>query len=95
MVGDDQYQPETIEQLFEAAQHIGGILSALEACEASVMTPYSGFSIFVTAHINMYGTLIPQHYPGGLDRAAAEKNHNMMYLERLSKMWPVGRSWVR
>ncbi|EPS33479.1 hypothetical protein PDE_08441 [Penicillium oxalicum 114-2] len=95
MVGDDQYQPETIEQLFEAAQHIGGILSALEACEASVMTPYSGFSIFVTAHINMYGTLIPQHYPGGLDRAAAEKNHNMMYLERLSKMWPVGRSWKR
>lgn len=59
------------------------------------MTPYSGFSVFVAAHINMYGTLIPQRYPGGLDRAEDEKTHNMMYLERLSTLWPVGRSWVR
>jgi hypothetical protein len=95
MTGDDQYQPDTIQQLFEAAQRISSILSALEASEASVMTPYSGFSVFVAAHINMYGTLVPQRYPGGLDRAEDEKSHNMMYLERLSTLWPVGRSWVR
>lgn len=95
MADDDQYQPDTIQQLFEAAQHISSILSALEASEASVMTPYSGFSVFVAAHINMYGTLVPQRYPGGLDRAEDEKTHNMMYLERLSTLWPVGRSWVR
>ncbi|KAJ5905598.1 uncharacterized protein N7473_002514 [Penicillium subrubescens] len=95
MTDDDQYQPDTIQQLFEAAQHISSILSALEASEASVMTPYSGFSVFVAAHINMYGTLVPQRYPGGLDRAEDEKTQNMMYLERLSTLWPVGRSWWR
>lgn len=58
------------------------------------MTPYSGFSVFVAAHINMYGTLVPQRYPGGLDRAEDEKTNNMMYLERLSTLWPVGQSWV-
>lgn len=70
------------------------MLSALETSEAAVMTPYSGFSVFVAAHINMYGTIAPAHYPGGLERAEEEKSHNLKYLERLSKFWPVGRSWV-
>ncbi|KAJ5168356.1 uncharacterized protein N7482_003950 [Penicillium canariense] len=95
MSDNDQYQPDTIRQLFQAVQHISSVLTALESSEASVMTPYSGFSVFVAAHINMYGTLIPQQYPGGLDRAENEKSQNMMYLERLSKLWPVGRSWWR
>lgn len=58
------------------------------------MSPYSGFSVFVAAHINMYGTIAPQRYPGGLKRAEEEKSRNLDYLERLSKLWPVGRSWV-
>lgn len=58
------------------------------------MSPYSGFSVFVAAHINMYGTIAPQRYPGGLRRAEEEKSRNLDYLERLSKLWPVGRSWV-
>ncbi|KAJ5679327.1 transcriptional regulator family: Fungal Specific TF [Penicillium macrosclerotiorum] len=95
MNDDDHYQPETIKQLFEAAQHISSVLLALEASEAAVMTPYSGFSVFVAAHINMYGTLVPQWYPGGLERAEEEKNRNMTYLERLSKLWPVGQNWWR
>ncbi|OQE23144.1 hypothetical protein PENSTE_c009G05005 [Penicillium steckii] len=92
---DDQHEPYTIKQLFEAAQKIGGVLSALETSEAAVMTPYSGFSVFVAAHINMYGTIAPARYPGGLERAEEEKSHNLAYLERLSKFWPVGRSWWR
>ena len=95
MNNDDQYQPDTVNQLFEAAQHIGGVLSALESSAAPVMTPYSGFSIFVAAHINMYGTLVPLRYPGGLGRAEEEKSRNMIYLERLSRLWPVSRNWVR
>lgn len=88
-------EPGTIKQLFEAAQQIGGVLSALEASEAPVITPYSGFSVFVAAHINMYGTIAPHRYPGGFERAEEEKSKNLQYLERLSTFWPVGRSWVR
>jgi hypothetical protein len=33
--------------------------------------------------------------PGGLKRAEEEKARNLVYLERLSRLWPVGRSWVR
>ncbi|KAJ5169465.1 uncharacterized protein N7500_002248 [Penicillium coprophilum] len=90
-----QGEPDTIKQLFEAAQHIGGILNALDASGAPVMSPYSGFSVFVAAHINMYGTIAPQRYPGGLERAEEEKSRNLDYLARLSKLWPVGRSWWR
>lgn len=91
---NDQYEPATIKQLFEAAQQIGGLLSALETSGAPVMTPYSGFSVFVAAHINMYGTIAPMRYPGGLEQAEEEKSKNLIYLERLSRLWPVGRSWV-
>lgn len=91
---NDRYEPHTIKQLFEAAQHISGVLAALESSEAPVMTPYSGFSVFVAAHINMYGTIAPMRYPGGLERAEEEKGKNLIYLERLSRLWPVGRSWV-
>ncbi|KAB8234166.1 transcription factor domain-containing protein [Aspergillus alliaceus] len=84
-----------IEQLFEAAQNIGGILSALEASGASVITPYAGFSVFVAAHINMYGTVSPRGYPGGQERAEREKRGNLAYLERLCEYWPVGHSWWR
>ncbi|KAJ5190721.1 uncharacterized protein N7498_009706 [Penicillium cinerascens] len=92
---NDRYEPHTIKQLFEAAQHISGVLAALESSEAPVMTPYSGFSVFVAAHINMYGTIAPMRYPGGLERAEEEKGKNLIYLERLSRLWPVGRSWWR
>lgn len=95
MSDNDQYEPATIKQLFEAAQQIGGVLSALEASGAPVMTPYSGFSVFVAAHINMYGTIAPMRYPGGSAQAEEEKSKNLIYLERLSRLWPVGRSWVR
>ncbi|KAJ5101719.1 transcriptional regulator family: Fungal Specific TF [Penicillium alfredii] len=86
-------ESDTIRQLFETAQQIAGVLSALEASEAPVITPYSGFSVFVAAHINMYGTIAPQRYPGGLELAEEEKSKNLIYLERLSRLWPVGRSW--
>ncbi|KAJ5138728.1 transcriptional regulator family: Fungal Specific TF [Penicillium bovifimosum] len=92
---DTQGEPDTIKQLFKAAQQIGSILNALDASGAPVMSPYSGFSVFVAAHINMYGTIAPQRYPGGLERAEEEKSRNLVYLERLSKIWPVGRSWWR
>ncbi|KAI9934778.1 hypothetical protein MW887_000395 [Aspergillus wentii] len=88
-------EPDTMKQLFEAAQQISGVLSALETSETPVITPYSGFSVFVVAHINMYGTICPQRYPGGPERAEEEKTKNLLYLERLSKFWPVGRSWWR
>lgn len=94
MNDDIQGEPNTIKQLFEAAQQIGSILVALDASGASVISPYSGFSVFVAAHINMYGTIAPHRYPGGLERAEEEKSKNLAYLERLSKLWPVGRSWV-
>lgn len=84
-----------IEYLFEAAQNIGGILSALEVFAAPVITPYSGFSVFVAAHVNMYGAVSPSRYPGGKERAEAEKKANFSYLERLCEFWPVGHSWVR
>ncbi|KAJ5297534.1 hypothetical protein N7508_007783, partial [Penicillium antarcticum] len=90
-----QGEPDTIKQLFEAAQQIGGILSALDDSGAPVISPYSGFSVFVAAHINMYGTIAPQRYPGGPERAEEEKGKNLVYLGRLSKLWPVGRSWWR
>lgn len=95
MDDNDQYDSHTIKQLFEAAQNIGGVLLALEASGAPVMTPYSGFSVFVAAHINMYGTVAPLRYPGGIERAEEAKSRNLIYLERLSRLWPVGRSWVR
>ncbi|KAK9849227.1 transcriptional regulator family: Fungal Specific TF [Penicillium brevicompactum] len=94
-MNDAQGEPHTIEQLFKAAQQIGTILTALDASGAPVMSPYSGFSVFVAAHINMYGTIVPHRYPGGLERAEEEKGRNLVYLERLSKLWPVGRSWWR
>ncbi|KAF7596038.1 hypothetical protein BBP40_003818 [Aspergillus hancockii] len=84
-----------ISQLFEAAQNIGSILSALEASGAPVITPYAGFSVFVAAHINMYGTVSPRGYPGGQGRAEEEKKANFSYLERLCDYWPVGHSWWR
>jgi hypothetical protein len=87
-------ESQAIRQLFEAAQNIGGILSALEVSGAPVITPYSGFSVFVAAHISMYGTVCPQRYPGGIERAEEEKKANLAYLERLSKYWPVGQNWV-
>ncbi|KAJ5949046.1 transcriptional regulator family: Fungal Specific TF [Penicillium verhagenii] len=95
MNDDEQQEPGTIRELFAAVQNISGVLSALEASEAPVMTPYSGFSVFVAAHINMYGTIAPMRYPGGLERAEEEKSKNLIYLERLSRLWPVGRSWWR
>lgn len=85
---------EAIGQLFEAAQNINGVLTALEASETPVITPYAGFSVFVAAHINMYGTVSPLRYPGGRDRAEQEKKANFSYLERLCQYWPVGHSWV-
>ncbi|KZF24590.1 fungal-specific transcription factor domain protein [Xylona heveae TC161] len=88
-------QDRAIEHLFEAAQSIGGVLSALEASGAPIITPYSGFSAFVAAHVNMYGTVSPLRYPGGQERAEAEKKSNFSYLERLCKFWPVGHSWWR
>ncbi|KAA8646819.1 hypothetical protein EYZ11_008597 [Aspergillus tanneri] len=86
---------EVIDQLFEAAHNIGGVLSALEASETPVITPYAGFSVFVAAHINMYGTVSPLRYPGGRERAEQEKKANFLYLERLCEYWPVGHSWWR
>lgn len=60
-----------------------------------MITPYAGFSVFVAAHINMYGTVSPHPYPGGRERAETEKKANFAYLERVCKFWPgVGRSWV-
>ncbi|EAW12067.1 transcription factor domain-containing protein [Aspergillus clavatus NRRL 1] len=88
-------ESQAIRQLFEAAQNIGSILSALEVSGAPVITPYSGFSIFVAAHINMYGTVCPQRYPGGRERAEREKTANLAYLEQLSEFWPVGQTWWR
>ncbi|KAL5363719.1 hypothetical protein BJX96DRAFT_178316 [Aspergillus floccosus] len=86
---------KAIAYLFEAAQNIGGILSALETSGAPVITPYAGFSVFVAAHINMYGTVSPRLYPGGQERAEQEKNANLFYLERLCELWPVGTNWWR
>lgn len=83
-----------IEHLFEAAQSIGEILSALSASATPVITPYSGFSVFVAAHVNMYGAVSPR-YPGGKERAEAEKKANFAYLERLCEFWPVGHNWWR
>jgi len=83
-----------IDRLFEAAQNIGGILSVLQTCSAPVITPYAGFSVFVAAHINMYGTVSPLQYPGGQGRAEKEKKANFSYLERLCEFWPVGHNWV-
>ncbi|RDW61694.1 transcription factor domain-containing protein [Aspergillus mulundensis] len=94
----DHGQPETdesIECLFATAQHIGAILSSLESCATPVITPYAGFSVFVAAHINMYGTVSPLRYPGGLERAEQEKKSNFEYLERLCRFWDVGTSWWR
>ncbi|KAJ5280869.1 hypothetical protein N7478_006241 [Penicillium angulare] len=95
MNDDQQQEPGTMKELFEAVQNISGVLAALDASEAPVMTPYSGFSVFVAAHINMYGTIAPLRYPGGLERAEEEKSKNLIYLQRLSILWPVGRSWWR
>ncbi|KAL4914010.1 pyridoxal phosphate-dependent transferase [Aspergillus aurantiobrunneus] len=86
---------ETIDRLFSTAQHIGAILSALESCATPVITPYAGFSVFVAAHINMYGTVCPARYPGGVQRAEQEKTSNLEYLERLCGFWDVGTSWWR
>ncbi|KAL2813837.1 pyridoxal phosphate-dependent transferase [Aspergillus granulosus] len=86
---------EMIGLLFITAQHIGAILSSLESCATPVITPYAGFSVFVAAHINMYGTVCPLRYPGGLARAEREKKSNLEYLERLSGVWNVGTSWWR
>lgn len=80
--------------IFEAAKNIGVILSAVENSQAPVITPYSGFSVFVAVHVNMYGTIAPHKYPGGLKSAEDEKNKNMLYLERLTQFWPVGHQWV-
>ncbi|KAL2844062.1 pyridoxal phosphate-dependent transferase [Aspergillus pseudoustus] len=85
----------TIDRLFVTAQHIGAILSSLDNCATPVITPYAGFSVFVAAHINMYGTVCPLRYPGGLERAEEEKKSNLEYLERLSGFWDVGTSWWR
>jgi hypothetical protein len=85
---------KAIAYLFEAAQNIGGILSALETSGAPVITPYAGFSVFVAAHINMYGTVSPRLYPGGQEKAEQEKSANFFYLERLCELWPVGNNWV-
>ncbi|KAI9375103.1 pyridoxal phosphate-dependent transferase [Aspergillus egyptiacus] len=86
---------EPIDRLFSTAQHIGAILSSLESCATPVITPYAGFSVFVAAHINMYGTVCPARYPGGLGRAEREKKANLEYLERLCRFWDVGTSWWR
>ncbi|KAL4878072.1 pyridoxal phosphate-dependent transferase [Aspergillus karnatakaensis] len=83
----------TLERLFSTAQHIGAILSSLESCATPVITPYAGFSVFVAAHINMYGTVCPVRYPGGIERAEQEKKSNFSYLERLCRFWDVGNSW--
>jgi hypothetical protein len=90
--GDDADQ--TIDHLFSTAQHIGAVLSSLDNCATPVITPYAGFSVFVAAHINMYGTVCPGRYPGGLERAEREKKSNLEYLERLSRFWDVATSWV-
>ncbi|OJJ65930.1 hypothetical protein ASPBRDRAFT_139167 [Aspergillus brasiliensis CBS 101740] len=91
----DPADDEAIDHLFATAQHIGAILAALEACATPVITPYAGFSVFVAAHINMYGTVCPGRYPGGLARAQEEKKMNLEYLERLCRFWDVGTSWWR
>ncbi|KAL4808592.1 pyridoxal phosphate-dependent transferase [Aspergillus unguis] len=89
----DDADETTIDLLFMTAQHIGGILSALESCATPLITPYAGFSMFVAAHINMYGTVCSLRYPGGLERAEQEKKANLLYLERLCQFWNVGTSW--
>ncbi|PWY96148.1 PLP-dependent transferase [Aspergillus sclerotioniger CBS 115572] len=86
---------EAIDHLFTTAHHINSILTALESSSTPVITPYAGFSVFVAAHINMYGTVCPGRYPGGLSRAEQEKKMNFEYLERLCRFWDVGESWWR
>ncbi|PWY66000.1 PLP-dependent transferase [Aspergillus heteromorphus CBS 117.55] len=88
-------EEDAMDHLFAMAQHIGAILAALEASATPVITPYAGFSVFVAAHINMYGTVCPARYPGGLGRAEYEKKLNFEYLERLCRFWDVGESWWR
>lgn len=85
---------DTLGCIFEAAKNIGVILSAVEDSQAPVITPYSGFSVFVAVHVNMYATIAPHKYPGGLKSAEDEKTKNMLYLERLTQFWPVGHQWV-
>ncbi|KAJ5982575.1 hypothetical protein N7451_012675 [Penicillium sp. IBT 35674x] len=92
MNDDEQQGPGTIKELFAAVQNMSGVLSAVEASEAAVMTPYSGFSVFVAVRINMYETIAPMRYSGGVERAE-EKSKNPIYLGRLSRLWPAGRSW--
>ncbi|RAL12643.1 transcription factor domain-containing protein [Aspergillus homomorphus CBS 101889] len=88
--------PDTaLDHLFTAAQHIGSILAALDASGTPVITSYAGYSVFVAAHINMYGTVVPARYPGGRARAEHEKKRNFEYLERLCRYWVVGHSWWR
>lgn len=50
--------------------------------------------MFVAAHVNMHGTVSPSRYPGGQERAEAEKKANFAYLERMCEFWPVGHNWV-
>ncbi|PYH44060.1 transcription factor domain-containing protein [Aspergillus saccharolyticus JOP 1030-1] len=92
----DTADPESaIIHLFTAAQHIGSIIAALDASGTPVITSYAGYSVFVAAHINMYGTVVPSRYPGGRLRAEQEKKRNFEYLERLCRYWLVGHSWWR
>lgn len=88
------HDDDTLGCIFEAAKNIGVILSAVENSQAPVITPYSGFSVFVAVHVNMYATIAPHKYPGGLESAEDEKKKNMLYLERLTQFWPVGHQWV-
>ncbi|KAH8699228.1 pyridoxal phosphate-dependent transferase [Talaromyces proteolyticus] len=90
---NDDDENNIIFNIFEAAKNVSEILWEVEASQSPVITPYSGFSVFVTAHVNMYATIVPHHYPGGLQAAEAEKKRNMVYLERLTRFWPVGNQW--
>ncbi|PYH94534.1 PLP-dependent transferase [Aspergillus ellipticus CBS 707.79] len=92
---EKEEEDEAISHLFSTAQHINAILTSLSASSTPVITPYAGFSVFVAAHINMYGTVCPGRYPGGLERAEREKRMNFEYLERLCGFWDVGESWWR
>ncbi|RAH68109.1 PLP-dependent transferase [Aspergillus aculeatinus CBS 121060] len=86
---------KALDHLFTAAQHIGSIIAALDASGTPVITSYAGYSVFVAAHINMYGSVVPARYPGGRARAEHEKKRNFDYLERLCRYWVVGHSWWR
>lgn len=69
------------------------LLRRLDAADASIYTPFSGFCAFSAATMNVYVLYFPRMNLGRSMNAAADVDTNRAYFDRFRTYWAIGSRW--